>query len=167
MRLLLLGAMPQLLASTVALSACRSQAAKSTDSTAVAVVARMYQDYSWETGDSIPVGRKPLFSATVETLQRYLDPALVDAVLANRACDMRTQGECSLDFDPVSDSQDPTGATVSVIPTRDSTRVQARIRYGSGTRVVTYRMRRAGKGWRIFDMSGDGWPSLRKMLVER
>ena len=158
----------QTLSSTVALSGC-SQSAKGADTTAAAVIERLYQNDSWETGDSIPVDRRPLFAAPAETLRRYLDSAFVRAVLADRACQVRTQDVCNLDFDPVWDSQDPTGATVHVVPTPDSSIVQARIGYpgANETRVVTYRMRRVGKGWRIADMGGGDWPSLLEMLDSR
>jgi hypothetical protein len=165
---LLLWLVGPLLTSSVAVSAC-SRSAKGTDTTAAAVVARMYQDYSWETDDSIPAGRHPLFSAPAETLREYLDSALTRAVLADRACQIRTHEECNLDFDPLWDSQDPTGASVQVLPAHDSTRVDARIGYRASTElhVVRYRMRRVGTGWRIADMSGEGWPSLLKTLTQR
>jgi hypothetical protein len=128
----------------------------------------MYEEYSWETKETGSPSKKPLFSAPVAVLERFFDAPLIKAILADRACQARTQGECHLDFDPFWDSQDPGGVTVRVVPTRDSMVVQARLHYpyDNSTRVVTYHMRTTPVGLRIVDMSAPRWPSLLKLLKE-
>ena len=135
-------------------------------STAVALIAQMYEEYSWETEGPGSPGRKPLFSAPAAVLQRFFDGPLTKAILADRACEARVQGECNLDFDPMWNSQDPGGVSAQVVPTRDSMVVQARLHYpyDNETRVVTYRLRNTPAGLRIADMSAPRWPSLLKLL---
>ena len=142
--------------------------AATAQATAVAFIAHMYEEYSWETKDSGSPGKKPLFSAPAAELQRFFDARLTKAILADRACEARVQGECNLDFDPMWNSQDPGGVTVQVVSTRDSMVVQARLHYpyDKETRVVTYRMRNTPAGLRIADMSAPRWPSLLELLQQ-
>ena len=134
--------------------------------TAAAVISRMYAEYAWETKDDSPSKTEPLFSASSDAMDRYLDEPLIKAVLADRACQKRVQGECNLGFVPMWDSQDPGGATVTVAATEDTSLVRARILYPAQkeARVVTYLMRRTPLGWRIADMSGAEWASLLELL---
>ena len=88
-------------------------------SDAMAFIARMYADYSWETNDATLRSKTPLFVESSTVLERFFDTPLAKAILADRACAVRTQGECHLSFDPMWDSQDPGGVTVRVVPTRD------------------------------------------------
>lgn len=142
--------------------------AATAQTTAVAFIAHMYEEYSWETKDSGSPGKKPLFSAPAAVLHRFFDARLTKAILADRACEARVQGECNLDFDPMWNSQDPGGVTVQVVSTRESMVVQARLHYpyDKETRVVTYRMRNTPAGLRIADMSGLRWPSLLELLQQ-
>lgn len=137
-------------------------------SSAAAFISRLYQEHSWETGQTSMRGKTPLFAAPSAVLHRFFDAPLATAILADRACEARTQGECHLSFDPMWDSQDPGGVTVQIVPTRDSMVVQARLHYPyqNETRVVTYRTRLTSAGVRIVDMSAAQWPSLLKLLQE-
>ncbi|MGE5730857.1 MAG: hypothetical protein ACM37U_02890, partial [Gemmatimonas sp.] len=109
-----------------------------------------------------------LFSAPPAVLQRFFGAPLAKAILADRACQARTRGECNLSFGPIWDSQDPGGVTVQVVPTRDSMVIHARLHYPyqNETRVVTYRMRSTPAGLRIVDMSARDWPSLLNLLQQ-
>jgi hypothetical protein len=135
-------------------------------STPTAFIARLYEEHSWETRRTSMRGKTPLFAAPAAVLHRFFDAPLATAILADRACEARTQGECHLSFDPMWDSQDPGGVTVQIVPTRDSMVVQARLHYPyqHETRVVRYRMRTTPAGVRIVDMSAPQWPSLLKLL---
>jgi len=137
-----------------------------TSETAVDVIKRMYAEYAWQTKDDDSSKAEPLFSASAATMDRYLDIPLVKAVLADRACQKRVQGECNLSFAPMWDSQDPGGATATVTATENASLVQARILYPSRneTRVVMYHMRRTPMGWRIADIGGAEWASLLELL---
>ena len=142
------------------------RAQSSSRESAQAVVARLYAEYAWETKDDSIAKKEPLFSASRAVMARYLDAGLISAVLADRACEARTAGECNLSFVPMWDSQDPSGATVQVAATKTPSIVQARIHYPyhNETRVVTYRMRLTPGGWRVADMGGAAWPSLLALL---
>ena len=135
-------------------------------SSAAAFISHLYEEHSWETRQTAVRGKTTLFAAPSAALHRFFDAPLATAILADRACEARTQGECHLSFDPMWDSQDPGGVTVQIVPTRDSMVVQARLRYPyqNETRVVTYRMRMTSAGLRIVDMSAPQWPSLLKLL---
>jgi len=135
-------------------------------SSAAAFISHLYEEHLWETRQTTIRGKTTLFAAPSAVLHRFFDAPLATAILADRACEVSTQGECHLSFDPMWDSQDPGGVTVRVVPTRDSMVVQARLRYPyqNETRVVTYRMRMTSAGLRIVDMSAPKWPSLLKLL---
>ena len=137
--------------------------------TAVAFVKQLYDEYAWETHASTPPGRAPLFAASDSVLGKYFAPPLVAAILADRACQARVQGECNLDFDPMWNSQDPGGATVQVSSTGTPTTVEARIhyRYDNMTVVVRYQLRQTPAGWRVADMGASEWPSLMKLLQRK
>ena len=135
-------------------------------SSAAAFISRLYEEHAWESRQTSMRGKTPLFAAPSAVLHRFFDAPLATAILADRACEARTQGECHLSFDPMWDSQDPGGVTVQIVPTPDSMLVQARLHYPyqNETRVVTYRLRMTPAGVRIVDMSAPQWPSLLKLL---
>jgi hypothetical protein len=133
--------------------------------TAAEAVTRLYRAYAWETNPATD-NRQTLFGESADVMRRYLDSALVQAVLADRACQRRTEGICNLDFVPLWNSQDPGSTTWAVRATRDSTRVEAHIRYPDqpAPTVITYRLRRTRDGWRVVDLSTTAWPSLLALL---
>lgn len=135
--------------------------------TAADFVRQLYQTYAWETQDSTTTHDRPLFAASPTTLREFLDSSFVAAVMADRACQKRTDGICNLDFDPIWASQDPTGATSKVLGTTDPAVVRVELRYASEPQpiVITYRLRSTRAGWRIADMGTKDWPSLKKQLL--
>jgi hypothetical protein len=159
MRLLLLGGL------SFAVIALQVHPLRSQPDSAKAAVERLYHDEAWVTTERLPKGID-VFSASPEVMATYLDTSLVRAILVDRACQRRVGGECNLDFDPVWDSQDPSGSTVRVAATPSPLVVRASIHhvYRDRTTVVTYRMRHTPAGWRIADMGGRGWPSLLRLL---
>ena len=138
-----------------------AQATTTARPSAAEFITRLYADYQWETKDDDLAKRAPLFSAPTPLLRRYLDTDLVRAVLRDRACQKRVEGECNLEFEPMWASQDPGGATVRVVATRDPGVVQALVRYaGDRTVTITYRLRWTTAGWRIADIGNPDVPSL-------
>lgn len=132
---------------------------------AKAAVERVYKDEAWLTEDGQKKGID-IFSAAPEVMATYLDSGLVRAVVADRACQQRTHGECNLSFDPVWDSQDPTGSTVRIAATASPgiVRVMIHHAYDNKTTVVTYYVRHTTVGWRVADLGGRAWPSLLALL---
>lgn len=82
--------------------------------TAADLVRQLYQTYAWETQDSTATSDKPLFAVEPLAMRAFLDSSFVAAIMADRACQKRTDGICNLDFDPIWASQDPVGATWEV-----------------------------------------------------
>jgi hypothetical protein len=144
----------------------RSVASPPSELTPLAIVHKIYTEYAWETLEEYPPDKAPLFVAPPAVLRQYFDSAFTQAILADRACAVRTQGECNLDFDPVWDSQDPSESTVRVVATRDPTVIEARIHHAfeDVTTVMTYHFRRTRAGWRIYDMRGNRLGSVLRRL---
>lgn len=135
--------------------------------TAADLVRQLYLTYAWETQDSTSTAGTPLFAASPTAMRAFLDSSLVAAVMADRACQKRSDGICNLDFDPIWASQDPAGATSKVLSTPDPAVVRVELRYPSEPQpiVITYRLRPTRAGWRIIDMGTKDWPSLKRQLL--
>ena len=135
--------------------------------TAADLVRQLYRTYAWETQDSSTTRDKPLFAASPTVMRAFLDSSFVAAVMADRACQKRSDGICNLDFDPIWASQDPVGATFKVLGTPDPAVVRVELHYASEPEpiVITYRLRPTRAGWRITDMGTKDWPSLKKQLL--
>jgi hypothetical protein len=134
--------------------------------TALAAVARIYQDFAAEAVIDTPeLTIVDLFGRPTSALARYLDDDLVALVLADRECARRTQGVCALDFAPIWDAQDPIGATVKIAAGADPSRVTVALRYpGNVVRRLTYVMTKTPAGWRVHDIEYDSHPSLVALL---
>jgi ABC-type transporter MlaC component len=135
--------------------------------TAADFVRQLYLTHAWETRDSTVTQDKPLFAASPTVMRAVLDSSFVAAVMADRACQKRTDGLCNLDFDPIWASQDPAGATYEVFGTPDPAIVRVELNYPSEPQpiVITYRLRLTRAGWRITDMGTKDWVSLKKQLL--
>ena len=78
----------------------------------------------------------------------------------------RKTDEPILDFDPVTDSQDPQVERLSIAPAGDGV-VEATFYSGADKHVVRYVFKREGGAWRIDDVSGgqgDGKWDLREII---
>jgi len=135
--------------------------------TAVAAVARIYQDFAAEAViDSPELSIEDLFGRPKTTLARYLDDGLVALVLADRACSRRTQEVCNLDFSPIWDAQDAVGTVVKISEGKDPSRVLVELQTPDhkDLRRLTYRMVKTPGGWRVHDIEYDSHESLVTML---
>jgi len=118
-----------------------------------AFVEKLYVEYAWEAAvESKTDGG--VFNEDRPVLARYFDKPLVALILKDRTCG---EGICNLDFDPLWDSQDPSGATVDVRATPDSRRVKVVLRYGNDEETLNYKMTTTTNGWRISDIQSDKW----------
>ena len=86
--------------------------------------------------------------------------------VAARECKKRAHEGCRLDVSLLWESQDPSGATVSIQPDTERDSVRAVIAYGSTERrVIHYKVVHTPAGWRIHDIAFDGRrTSLRGIL---
>ncbi len=139
------------------------------EETPAQVVTRLYRDFAWEAVIEEPVAAgKTLVEQPRDVLRRYLDDALADLILADRACVRRTGEVCRLDFVPIWGSQDPAGASgLHVSAARDTpdvVSVRFRTPGGEPTK-LTFRMKRTAGGWRIADIEYGSSPSLVTVLT--
>jgi hypothetical protein len=130
----------------------------------------LYRDFAWEAVIEEPnrVG-ETLIDEPKPILQRYFDDRLTSLVLQDRECVRRTREICRIDFVPIWDSQDPSGASDLHISTTDKANVVGvRFRYPNGD-VVTlkYHMVRTSRGWRIADVDYPTQPSLLNQLTTK
>ncbi|WFT81303.1 DUF3828 domain-containing protein [Methylobacterium sp. CB376] len=76
-------------------------------------------------------------------------------------------GDNTIDVDPFTESQDPTIANLVISPatmTGDYAVTQARFRNARKAVRITYRLKRAPDGWRIYDVRSDRGQGLRRAL---
>ena len=137
--------------------------------TAVAAVAKIYQDFAAEAVIDTPdLSILDLFSRPKATLARYLDDALVALVVADGECSKRKQEVCNLDFAPIWDSQDMVGATVTITEGTSANRVRVDVTYPQNdVRKLTYVMTKTPAGWRVHDIEYDAHESLVTMLKKK
>jgi hypothetical protein len=119
-----------------------------------AVVAKLYKDYAWQAVAS----QRDLFGEDLAhqskaVLETYFAPALAGLLVKDGACQMREQGICNLDFDPLFDSQDPRVTDLEVARASPGT---VSVVYkdpvdGKTTRIDFEVARVAGK-WKITDV---------------
>lgn len=134
--------------------------------TAVAAVAKLYQDFAAEAVIDTPdLSILDLFGRPKAALARYLDDELVALVIADRECSRKKQEVCHLDFSPIWDAQDMVGTTVKIGEAKDPSRVQVELRFPPNTvRRLTYVMVKTAAGWRVHDIEYDSHASLVAML---
>ena len=128
---------------------------KQSDSSAVAMVARLYRDRACEAVSGEPAcADTALLEQSREGLSRYFDSTLVTLLLKDRACAKSSHAVCRLDYSPIWDSQDPAATDVKVTGTSDSNVVAVAFRYSTKGELIelTYRMARTSGGWRVHDI---------------
>jgi hypothetical protein len=125
-----------------------------------AIVARLYHDYAWETVMSEPGDEfATLMLEPRETLERYFDPGLAELIAQDAECAARTQEVCKLDFMPIWGGQDPGARNLAVMPADDAGHVRVRFDYpGEDASInLAYTVEQGPDGWRITNITGDGW----------
>lgn len=107
-----------------------------------------------------------MMDAPRAVLSQYLTDELVDLWLRDRACALRTQSLCRIDFQPIWQGQDPLGSTVRLRWDAMRSRVVATLSYGNGSaRVLAYTLVQQRGAWRIADIGyGPGEATLRQLL---
>ncbi|MGP1665540.1 MAG: hypothetical protein ACTS5I_06430 [Rhodanobacter sp.] len=91
------------------------------------------------------------------TLLRYFTSELPVPILRDRKCVARVLGICHLDFSPLWASQDPTGATVSMVGLTTLGRVHTTVRYpGAEARDMVFQLAPTSIGWSAADIAYAG-----------
>jgi len=119
----------------------------------VNVVRSLYDEFAGEAVLEDPETQKPLLDQSGVVLMRYFTPELSALILRDRECAARTREICNLDFSPIWDSQDPSGATVKMAgePTLGS--VRTTVGYPNGERrELVFQLTKTSVGWRIADI---------------
>lgn len=131
-----------------------TQALAAPTTSQVALVAKLYRDFSFEAILAEPrLENSDFVEQPRSVLLQYLEPKLADLILRDRACVAATHEICRLDFAPLWGNQDPAGAEVRVAPGATANTVVVSIRYGSTTTQLLYYLSRTAKGWRIRNIS--------------
>ena len=119
----------------------------------VNVVRSLYDEFAGEAVLEDPGTQRPLLDQSRAVLLRYFTPEMSMLLLRDRACAVRTREICNLDFLPIWDSQDPSGATVKMLGESALGSVRATIGYPNGEkRELVFRLARTSSGWRIADI---------------
>ena len=160
-----------LVALSLATGSALARSRPQTPPSATAVVADLYREFAWSALFAPdPALRGPRWEVVSQQpgkiLGRYFEPGLVRLLLQDRACAVRTHGVCNLDFDPIFGVQDSAGASDLSIVGVSEDRVAVSIRYPSlpEPMKLSYMVKHAPTGWRIFDIAYPDGTSLRQLL---
>ena len=150
----------RVLAAALALAAPAALAAPETPRD---IVARIYKLSAGPKGDYS--GSSAFFDGRFR--KSAFSKALLSAVLAMEARSKKS-GEPGLDFDPVTDSQDPSVRDLAIAAESESVATASFDVAGPGTRhTIRYVFAREGGGWKLDNMTsnyqGGNW-DLRKLL---
>lgn len=129
----------------------------------VEVVTKLYKDFAYEAVIEEPSNATGFIDSPREVLLSYLMPGLADLILKDRKCAADTREICNLDFMPLWGSQDAAGVTVRISSTNANDKVKVQLKYGVGSRMVTYSLAITKQGWRIQDI---GYEKGRASLVQ-
>lgn len=118
----------------------------------VGVVRSLYAEFAGEAVLEDPTTQTVLLDQSRTVLLRYFTTHLSTLIVRDRECGVRTGEVCHLDFSPIWDSQDPTGATVTLAAAALGT-VRASVRYPAGEqRILVFQLTQTSSGWRIADV---------------
>ena len=141
--------------------------AAETVSPQVMTVTNLYREFAFEAvlEESTATG----FAGTDKKgLLRHLTPELTDLLLNDSHCTATTREICRLEFAPLWDSQDPTGATANIQAGTAPDTVLVRVRQGKKITKISYHLIQTNAGWKIQDISyGKGRDSLKKLLSRK
>ena len=135
----------------------------------VRVVRSLYDEFAGEAVLEGPTTQTALLDQSRTVLLRYFTAHLATLIVHDRECSVRTGEVCHLDFSPIWDSQDPTGATVILAGAAALGKVRASVRYPTGEkRILIFQLTQTSLGWRIADVAyADQEQTLLKILEAR
>lgn len=133
-------------------------------------VVKLYRDYAWVVLIDDP-GLQGLSTRSQKELSKYFTPSLASLLEKDRKCVEETREICSLDFDPIYDSQDPDGAHQLRVEPMNVDHV-VRVTFsprGSSPEIteLKFKMVDTSSGWRIDDIVYRGHESLRALLTRQ
>lgn len=118
-----------------------------------AVVAKLYKDFAWQAIASQDLFGDDLSHQNKSTLEKYFAPALVDLLVKDAVCQVKSQGICKLDFDLLFDSQDPRVTDLEVTTTSPGrVSVVYKDPVDDKTTRIDFEVARVAGRWRIMDV---------------
>ena len=129
-------------------------AVAASDSTGVAVVARLYRDFGWQAfAIQHEVFGEGVTHQGKEVLGRYFSRDLGRLLVEDAACQKRERGICQLDFDILFNAQDPVVTDLELTVLAPG-KVLVRFKNPMSREVfaIEYRLARAAGRWRIADV---------------
>lgn len=138
------------------------------------LVVNLYRDFAWvPLFATDPTLKGPQWEGVSQqsesVLRGYFAPDLARLLVADRQCAARSQGVCNLDFDPIFNAQDSSGASDLAVSPGAPGQVIVSIRYPSDPKPMKliFAMRQTPSGWRIADIRYPDGSSLLKLLSAR
>jgi len=132
----------------------------------VGIVTRLYHDYAFSAVLEFNAPYEPVENEPRRVLEKYFDATLVEDLLREQRCAVRSGGICNLDFQPMWNSQDQAATTVENIedlPKAGDVRVTLNYNQTNQKGQITYHVVKTKQGWRIHDVETEYW-SLREIL---
>lgn len=159
------------IASLVSATGWTSTAFAASAETEAVVVASLYKDFAWQAFAS----QQDLFGDDLAhqnkaTLEKYFAPALSALLFQDSACQIKNQGICNLDFDPLFNSQDPRITDLDVA-TLAPGKVSVKFKDPVNEEItkIQFNVARVAGKWKITDIiyGTKSEPSLRKILSRK
>ena len=132
----------------------------------VALVARLYRDFSHEV-----VVEEPRFDGFYNStprwvLLKYLTPELTQLLINDSLCEKNGDGICHLGWSPLWTGQDSSGLSARIHATNAADKVEVEIHsaYGPTIIKIIYRLSKTSRGWRIRDIEYEDRSSLFQIL---
>ncbi len=134
------------------------------------VVEKLYQDYAWvvlmDNSDLVGLADQPEIE-----LSKYFTASLSSLISKDHKCAEETQDVCNLDFDPIYDSQDPSGThqlRIEQMNHASEVRVTFLPRWSSpAVTELRFKMIDTPTGWRIDDIYYRDHESIRAILQQK
>ncbi|HEY9646843.1 MAG TPA: hypothetical protein V6C88_10755 [Chroococcidiopsis sp.] len=133
----------------------------STADSPTAVIQALYDDFS---PNNL---RTSIFEQSPEVMLQYFNSNLVNLIVQDRHCRAQNRRYCNLDFDPLSDSQDPSISNLQ-IGVFDVERNQAEVRFLNYETpiLLIFTLENTLNGWRISDIASFRGYSLVDLLSQ-
>jgi len=132
----------------------------------VGIVTRLYHDYAFSAVLDFNAPYEPVENEPRTVLEKYFDATLIEDLLRDQRCAVRSGGICNLDFQPMWNSQDQTATTVEKIedlPKAGDVAVILNYNQTGQKGQIIYHVVKTKQGWRIHDIETEYW-SLREIL---
>jgi Protein of unknown function (DUF3828) len=137
---------------------------------AKSVVEKLYRDYAWVVLIDNS-GLVNLVDQSEAELSKYFTASLSNLISKDHKCAEATQDVCNLDFDPIYDSQDPSGThqlRIGQMNHASEVMVTFLPRWSSPNMTeLRFKMTDTSTGWRIDDIYYRDHESLRSILQQK